>query len=157
MHARLCAHDPAHLPRLEGVRGLLERALHLAGSEPAEIAALRVGAAVRVHLRELGELVRVAVNLRLEAAQDLFCVCLGARDGRLWTGEQKVDTGESAGGTSFQDEGLRLPECLMRRWLARTWPLGLAAEESKSAPGRDWTSTPSGGSQWPSLVSVLKK
>lgn len=99
MYATVRTHDIADLPNLKRKRRVLERLLHLVAAEPAEVAALGVGAAVGVLVSEGREdfLVVVAgvVDLLLVAAEDGDGFLFGAGDVGL----------EGRGGT-FQLEAL---------------------------------------------------
>lgn len=83
MHTAVRRHDVADLAHSEGVRGVLERPLHLAGAEPPEVAAARVRRVVRVLLREGRKLLRVPVDLRSVRVQQRDGLFLRARDDRL--------------------------------------------------------------------------
>lgn len=83
MHAAVRADHIAHLPDLEAVRRILEWLLHLPAREPAEVTTVRVRGAVGVRLSEFSELVGVAADLGLVAAQDFDRLFLGTGDGGL--------------------------------------------------------------------------
>jgi hypothetical protein len=70
----------------ERVRRVLERLLHLPGPEPAEVAGLGVGRAVRVLLRERAERVRAPADLDFVLASRDLLLRAGDRAsaGRVW-------------------------------------------------------------------------
>ena len=78
--AAICADNVAHLSGLECIGGVLERLLHHARPEPAEVAVARVRGAVRVLVRERPELGRVRVDLGDVALEDLDRLLARARD-----------------------------------------------------------------------------
>ena len=63
--------DATHFANLEGVCGIFKRPLHLPWTKVAQVAAIAVRRAVRVLLRKLRELGRVATDLCLVSLEDL--------------------------------------------------------------------------------------
>jgi hypothetical protein len=70
------AHDIAHLVHSQTERNVLERLLHLTALEPSEISTMRMRAAIRVLLRQVGEFLRQSVDLSLILAQELYGLLL---------------------------------------------------------------------------------
>lgn len=80
MHTAIGVDDIGYLAYVERVRRLLKRLLHHSTLEPAKVTAVAMWGVVGVGRRELCELVRVAVDLRLVLAQQLDRLFFRARD-----------------------------------------------------------------------------
>ena len=78
MHAAVGANHTTHLADLERVCSVLKRLLHLTRTEVTQVAAVAVRGAVRVLLRKLCELGRVAPDLGLVSLEDRDSLVFGA-------------------------------------------------------------------------------
>ena len=126
MHTALSLDDTADGPNLQRKSRILEWLLHLAATEPAQVAVVGVRGTVRVRVSKRSKLPCARPDLCLVSLQDLDGFLLGACDIRLSTtqvsiqdkmlpcerGDDDENEDELA---SFQLDGRREPLCLTKR------------------------------------------
>jgi len=123
MHPTISSNYIAHLSNLECEGGLFKWLLHLPATEYSKVSSLLMRNAVRMLSCQLRELNGITTDLIDKITQNVYSFSMRPCDSSLslLVGELKFLNGLDRL-TSFQLDGLLLPRCLIKMWLARACP-----------------------------------